>query len=114
MFAATFWTNSSSSHEVYVLGGNFSFVANGSSSRSSGVALYDPTSSSLSGLQGDQISGSVHTVFVSSNTLFVGGNFTVGSSSGLAVYDLSGQKWQTGGQSLTGIVYLVFILMTFI
>ncbi|KAF9519271.1 hypothetical protein BS47DRAFT_1312769 [Hydnum rufescens UP504] len=102
VFAGAFWKDASNSHELFVLGGNFSFFANDSSSRSDAVALYDPTSFALSGLQGDQINGVVLSLLVSNNHLFVGGNFTLRNESGFVIYDLVGQNWQTIPQTLNG------------
>lgn len=96
VLTGVFWTNTSSSKEVAIIGGNFSFPSNGSSP-SQGVAIYDQSAGTLSPLNGTQINGTVQALFVQNNLLFVGGEFTIEgtSANGLAVYDLSAQQWQT-------------------
>ncbi|KAI0035858.1 cortical protein marker for cell polarity-domain-containing protein [Vararia minispora EC-137] len=98
VFAATFWTNTTSGDEVIVLGGNFTFA----SGRAAGVALYDPSSATLRALAGEQPNGTVHALLVSGEQLFVGGEFTLAgvSVNGFAVYDLGTQSWETGIQPL--------------
>ncbi|KIK41515.1 hypothetical protein CY34DRAFT_85274 [Suillus luteus UH-Slu-Lm8-n1] len=94
VLAGAFWTNVSTSHQVAIIGGNFSFSS--SSVTSSAVAIYDPVTSSISALAGAQIIGVVRTVYVDQKQqLFVGGEFnlTGTSASGLALYDLSAQQW---------------------
>ncbi|KAF8320722.1 hypothetical protein DL93DRAFT_2215739 [Clavulina sp. PMI_390] len=106
VLAMAFWTNQSTSHESVVLGGNFSFVptATGSSSSlSSGVALYDTTTETLAPLEGPQINGTVYSLLVQDHSLWVGGNFTVGSFEGLALYDLYSLSWQTSIGTLSGM-----------
>jgi hypothetical protein len=96
VLAGAFWTNISTSHQVAIIGGNFSFSS--SSTTSSAVAIYDPVASSISALTGAQINGVVRAVYVDQKQqLFVGGEFnlTGTSASGLALYDLSAQQWDT-------------------
>lgn len=96
VLTGAFWTNVSTSHQVAIIGGNFSFSS--SSATSSAVAIYDPVTSSISALTGAQINGVVRTVYVDQKQqLFVGGEFnlTGTSASGLALYDLSAQQWDT-------------------
>ena len=95
VLAGTFWTNSSTSEEVVIIGGNFSFTSG--TTQASGVALYNPTSGTLAPLQGAQINGTVHALLVANGMLFVGGEFTLPgtSANGLAVYDLTQQQWDT-------------------
>ncbi|KAG0703224.1 cortical protein marker for cell polarity-domain-containing protein [Suillus ampliporus] len=96
LLAGAFWTNVSTSHEVAVIGGNFSFSS--SSTTSSAVAIYDPVTSSISALAGAQINGVVRAIYVDQKQqLFVGGEFnlTGTTASGLALYDLSAQQWDT-------------------
>ncbi|KAG1771848.1 cortical protein marker for cell polarity-domain-containing protein [Suillus occidentalis] len=84
VLAGAFWTNVSTSHQVAIIGGNFSFSS--PSATSSAVAIYDP------------INGVVRTVYVDQKQqLFVGGEFnlTGTSASGLALYDLSAQQWDS-------------------
>ncbi|KAF9458443.1 cortical protein marker for cell polarity-domain-containing protein [Collybia nuda] len=91
VLAGTFWKNSSS-NEVAIIGGNFSFHSQGDFE---GVAIYDPESGGVQGLQGPQINGSVRTLLVDENLLYVGGQFTISGTSvnGVAIYDLSKHQW---------------------
>ncbi|KAG1735082.1 cortical protein marker for cell polarity-domain-containing protein [Suillus paluster] len=96
VLAGAFWTNVSTSHEVAIIGGNFSFSS--SSTTSSAVAIYDTVTSSISALAGTQINGIVRAVYVDQKQqLFVGGEFSLTgtTASGLALYDLSAQQWDT-------------------
>jgi hypothetical protein len=94
VLAGVFWTNGSSSKEVAIIGGNFSFPSSGSS-ESQGVAIYDQTSATLSPLRGSQLNGTVRALLVHNDLLFVGGEFTLEgtNANGLAIYDLSAQQW---------------------
>ena len=101
VLAGAFWSNSS--NELTILGGNFSFVAPGTSTTSSAIAIYDPSSTSIRGLVGSQVNGTVRTLLVDGNSLYVGGEFTIPGATvnGLALYDLSNQEWDLNGlQSL--------------
>ncbi|KAF8972970.1 cortical protein marker for cell polarity-domain-containing protein [Flammula alnicola] len=103
VLAGAFYTNSSSSKELTILGGNFSFTATGSSTLSEGVAIYDPQSSTVQALAGPQINGTVRALLVDGNSLYVGGEFTIvgASINGLALYDLAANAWDLNGlQSL--------------
>ncbi|KAJ7497160.1 cortical protein marker for cell polarity-domain-containing protein [Mycena latifolia] len=106
VLAGTFWTNSSSSVEVAVIGGNFSFFPSGASStESQGVALYDPDTATSTGLKGAQVNGTVRTLLVVGDLLYVGGQFTISgmNANGFAIYDLSAQQWDTSSiQALQG------------
>lgn len=92
VLAGAYWTNSSTSNQVVILGGNFSVP---SSPTGTGVALYDAGSKQLKSLKGNQVSGVVRSVLVTGNTLAVGGDFTVPgvSGQGLALYDLQHEQW---------------------
>lgn len=95
VLAGVFWSNSSSSHEVAIIGGNFSFPVS-SSATSQAVAIYDPVTSTATALAGDQIYGVVRALYVDTEAhLYVGGEFnlTSASANGFAIYDLVGQKW---------------------
>jgi hypothetical protein len=98
VLAGTFWTNTSSV-EVAIIGGNFSFSSPGSSTVSEGVAVYDPASASLKGLSGPQINGSVRSLLVYKDQLYVGGEFSIQgtNTNGLAIYDLANQRWDING-----------------
>ncbi|KAF9529313.1 cortical protein marker for cell polarity-domain-containing protein [Crepidotus variabilis] len=103
VLAGAFWTNSSTSKEVVIFGGNFSFTAAGSSTPSQGIAIYNPQTQTASGLPGPQVQGTVRTLLVDSNSLYVGGEFTISGASinGLALYDLAKGAWDlTGLQTL--------------
>ncbi|KAJ7594821.1 cortical protein marker for cell polarity-domain-containing protein [Mycena floridula] len=102
VLAGAFWTNSSSKVEVAIIGGNFSFLATGASTESRAVGIYDQSSNTVVGLQGAQINGTVRTLFVDSDRLYIGGQFTLSGAdvNGFAVYDLSGQQWVSGVPAL--------------
>ncbi|RDB25199.1 Polarized growth protein rax2 [Hypsizygus marmoreus] len=97
VLAGTFWTNTSSSVEVAIIGGNFSFHSLDSSTPSEAVALYDPASTTLRGLQGSQVNGTVRALLVDGSQLYVGGQFTIQGTNtdGLAIYDLLKQEWDS-------------------
>jgi hypothetical protein len=101
VLAGAFWSNAS--NELVILGGNFSFVTPGTSTASTAVAIYDPSSSSIRGLVGTQVNGTVRALLVDGNSLYVGGEFTIPGATvnGLALYDLLKQEWDLNGlQSL--------------
>jgi hypothetical protein len=94
VLAGAFWTNSTSSKEIAIFGGNFTHnTGNGVSV--SGVLLYDLESNSSFGLTGPQINGVVHTFLVDGNRLYVGGQFTIPdtTANGFAIYDLTTLRW---------------------
>lgn len=95
VLAGAFWANSSSSHEVAIIGGNFSFTPASGSPESQGVAVYDPESTTISALVGSQVNGTVRALLVVENQLFVGGQFTLQGTTvnGFAIYDLATQQW---------------------
>jgi hypothetical protein len=97
VLTGVFWTNSSSSKEVAIIGGNFSFPSSGLESQ--GVAIYDQASATISALRGSQLNGTVRALFVQDNLLFVGGEFTLQgtNANGLAIYDLYTQQWDVSG-----------------
>ena len=102
VLAGAYWTNSSSTHEVVVLGGNFTFTSS-TGVAGQNVAIYDPESGFLTALQGSQVSGAVRTLLVQGENLFVGGSFGVQGTQfeGFAVYNLAEQQWDaTGAQGL--------------
>jgi hypothetical protein len=104
VIAGAFWTNISTSHELVIIGGNFSFSLPGAS-ESNAIGLYDLQSAMLTPLQGTQINGTVRSLLVQGNTLYVGGEFTLPGSSmnGFAIYDLSMQEWNLSSiQALEG------------
>ncbi|KAL4078498.1 cortical protein marker for cell polarity-domain-containing protein [Scleroderma yunnanense] len=97
VLAGAFWSNMTSSHEVAIIGGNFTFTTS-SAIVSQGVAVYDPVSSTISALNGPQIYGVVRALLVDSvQHLYVGGEFnlSIANANGFAIYDLSGQQWLT-------------------
>ncbi|KAI0769308.1 cortical protein marker for cell polarity-domain-containing protein [Trametes elegans] len=101
VLAGAFWTNNTSAKELVVIGGNFSYSAGGVHAQN--VAIYDPDAKTVTALRGNQPNGTVRSVLVKGNTLFLGGEFTVGGidGSGFAVYDLAGERWDSAGlQSL--------------
>ena len=109
VLAGAYWTNTSSSTEVVILGGNFS-VPSTSQSSAQGVALYDTKSQSLTALRGSQVNGVVRSVAVSGDKLFVGGEFTLDNVRGFGMYDLAKQEWQIGDiQSLQGTLHPTYL-----
>lgn len=103
VLAGTFWTNSSS-HEVTIIGGNFSFASG--SNDALAVAIYDSQDETLTALQGAQIDGTVRALLVSGNKLYIGGQFMLSADgttqNGFAIYDLAKQAWDVSGvQSLS-------------
>ncbi|KAJ7713949.1 cortical protein marker for cell polarity-domain-containing protein [Mycena maculata] len=106
VLAGAFWTNSSSSVEITVIGGNFSFFPSGSeSTEAQSVALYDANTATSTALQGAQVNGTVRALLVVGDILYVGGEFTITgmNANGFAIYDLSTQQWDTSTiQALQG------------
>lgn len=98
VLVGAFWTNTSSSAELAIIGGNFSFHSPSSSSALQGVALYDPASAAIHGLNGSQVNGTVRSLLVDGNQLYIGGEFAIQGSNanGLAIYDLARQEWDFG------------------
>lgn len=92
VLTGVFWTNSSTSKESVILGGNFSFASN--SSESSGVLIQDLSSGSVSALSGNPINGTVRSLLIVNDILYIGGSFngSGNSASGLALYNLDSQK----------------------
>lgn len=100
VLAGAFWSNVSSSKEVAIIGGNFTFVS-ASGTVSQAVAIYDPSSSTINALPGSQVYGVVRALLVDSEQrLYVGGEFNLSSANGFAVYDLGTQEWLTSIQPL--------------
>ena len=96
VYAGAFWTNSSSKQQIVILGGNFSLpVFNGAS----GLAAYNVDTGALSPLPGSAVTGVIRALFISGDTLYVGGQFTIQGSnlSGFAIYDLVNGKWANDG-----------------
>jgi len=94
VLAGAYWTNTTNTKEVVVLGGNFSIPT---PDGDVALAIYDPDTKTIKGLEGEQVQGVVRALLVVGNKLFVGGEFTVKSvsGSGFAVYDLQSQAWVT-------------------
>ncbi|EIW82991.1 hypothetical protein CONPUDRAFT_81100 [Coniophora puteana RWD-64-598 SS2] len=92
VLAGAFWANSSSSKQVSIIGGNFTFA-----SSSHAVGIYDASVPSIQALQGNQINGIVRSLKVVENQLFVGGQFSLSgtNANGLALYNLQAQQWNT-------------------
>ncbi|THH30948.1 hypothetical protein EUX98_g3263 [Antrodiella citrinella] len=103
VLTGAFWTNSSSNREITVLGGNFSFTAS-SGATAQNLALYDSDANTVAALQGNSVNGSVQTLFVQGDELYVGGTFTVQGTqfAGFGLYQLAQQQWDaTGVQALS-------------
>ncbi|KAK0225768.1 cortical protein marker for cell polarity-domain-containing protein [Armillaria fumosa] len=116
VLAGAFWTNSTSSVGVAIIGGNFSFTDGGS--EASAVAIYDSDSGSLNSLKGSQINGTVRTLLVDGDTLFIGGQFSIPGTSvnGFAIYNLANQEWDLsslqGFQSSSSSAVTVYSITT--
>ncbi|KAI0302566.1 cortical protein marker for cell polarity-domain-containing protein [Russula brevipes] len=97
VLTGTFWTNTTSSEQVAIIGGNFTFT-NGST-ESAGVAIYNPSTGALTPLQGQAINGTVRALLVQSTFLFVGGEFTILGTdiANFAIYDLVRNSWVSSG-----------------
>ncbi|KZV61437.1 hypothetical protein PENSPDRAFT_658902 [Peniophora sp. CONT] len=99
VLAGAFYTNSSNSRQIIVLGGNFT------SGSAQNIGFYDQDAGSLNQLNGAQPNGVVRALFVHGDQLFVGGQFSLaldgGNADGFAVYDLSQGKWVQNIQTLT-------------
>jgi len=104
VLAGAFWTNTTNSREVLILGGNFSIP---SSDGDVALAIYDPDSKTIKGLEGEHVQGVVRALLVVGNKLFIGGEFTVKgvSGSGFAVYDLQSQVWISAIPGFQGAVF---------
>ncbi|KAJ3988307.1 cortical protein marker for cell polarity-domain-containing protein [Lentinula detonsa] len=102
VLTGAFWTNSTSNDEVAVIGGNFSFLPSGSSfgsAQAANLGIYDQARATISALQGNQINGTVRSLLVDGDTLYVGGQFTISglNVNGFAIYDLAKQQWDVSG-----------------
>ncbi|VDB95910.1 unnamed protein product [Peniophora sp. CBMAI 1063] len=99
VLAGAFYTNSSNSRQLIVLGGNFT------SGSAQNIGLYDQDAGSVTQLNGAQPNGVVRALLVHGDQLFVGGQFTLaldgGNADGFAVYDLAKGAWVLGLQTLT-------------
>ena len=97
VLAGTFWTNTSNSEQVAIIGGNFTFTSG--NTVSAGVAIYYPSTGSLTPLQGQAINGTVRALLVQGTSLFIGGEFTVPSTgiANFAIYDLVHNTWASSG-----------------
>lgn len=105
VLAGAYWTNTTNTKEVVVLGGNFSIPT---PDGDVALAIYDSDSKVIKGLKGEQVQGVVRALLVEGNKLFVGGEFTVKgvSGSGFAVYDLQLQTWVTTIPGFQGASFL--------
>lgn len=116
VLAGTFWTNTTNSEQVAIIGGNFTFT-NGNAV-SAGVAIYNPSTGALTPLQGQAINGTVRALLVQGTTLFIGGEFTVPGTdiASFAIYDLVRNTWESSGvpalQGTSGATVVVRSLST--
>lgn len=99
VLTGAFWTNSSNSRQVIVLGGNFT------SGSAQNIGLYDQDAGTVTALNGAQPNGVVRALLVHGDQLFVGGQFSLAltgsNADGFAVYDLVKGSWVPGLQTLT-------------
>jgi len=103
VLAGAFWTNTTSSEPVAILGGNFTFTDG--NTESAALAVYNPSTGTLTALQGQTINGTVRTLLVQDTKLYVGGEFTITGMdlAGFAIYDLVHNTWNSSGvQALRG------------
>jgi hypothetical protein len=110
VLAGAFWKNTTSNREISILGGNFTLTAGSSTAQS--LAFYDVETGEINPVVGTQINGTVYSLLVQGNQLFVGGQFTLQGSAqggnGFAIYDLDKQQWDgTSIQALQGSNILV-------
>ncbi|OCH93126.1 hypothetical protein OBBRIDRAFT_790595 [Obba rivulosa] len=98
VLAGAFWTNTSSSKELVVLGGNFSF-SSGSSSQFQDVAIYDDSTGNISPLQGNQLNGIIRSLLVQGDELYIGGQFSLQGANvnGFVIYDLAQGQYDVSG-----------------
>ena len=101
VLAAAFWQNTTESGKpsIAVVGGNFTSTLSGTNATN--IALYDPSTKTVSALQGSELDGVVRAVAVVGDRAYIGGEFTsnetrTGSDDeGLAVYDLKTRSWDS-------------------
>lgn len=89
VLSGVFWTNTSDSNDRVILGGNFTF--SDGAAESSAVIVYDLVSGNVEGLTNNPINGTVRSLALAGDILFIGGDITANGSNGLAIYDLSQQ-----------------------
>lgn len=96
-----FWTNTTSSRQVLIMGGNFSLPT----SSGVGLAVYDPNDETVNALPGNQLIGVPRALLVVGSKLYVGGEFTVSGvpEESFAVYDLISENWVTSVPGLKGM-----------
>ncbi len=111
VLAGAFWTNGTLSKEVVIIGGNFSYTAGGASAEN--LAVYNSDSKTVTALKGNQPNGTVRTLLVKNNFLYVGGAFSIQGveTNDFAIYDLANQRWDLVGvdplQATSGASVLV-------
>ena len=111
VLAGAFWTNTSSSQEVVIIGGNFSYTAVGASAQN--LAVYNINKNTVTAFKGNQPNGTVRSLLVKNNLLYVGGAFAIQGveTNGFAIYDLVNQQWDLSGvdalQAASGASVLV-------
>lgn len=111
VLAGVFWTNTSNTEQVAIIGGNFTLTIG--STESSGIAVYNPSTGALVPLEGPAINGTVRALLVQGTLLFVGGEFTIPGTgvANFAIYDLVQNSWELSGvpalQGTTGATVAV-------
>ena len=98
VIAGAFWANSSAQNqEVIIIGGNFSYTSGGATYTN--LAIYDNSSDTLTPLRGNQVNGTVRTLLVQGDKLFIGGELTLQgtNANGFAIYDLAQGTWAMSG-----------------
>jgi len=97
VLAGVFWTNTTNTEQVAIIGGNFTFTNGGT--EFAGVAVYNPSTGALTPLEGQVVNGTVRALLVQDTFLFVGGEFTIPGTDfvGFAIYDLVQNTWVSSG-----------------
>lgn len=103
VFAGAYWTNTTSSRQIIILGGNFTFTTS-SGSTSQNIAFYDAETSTIEALDGNQLNGTVRSLLVVDDDLYIGGTFTIQGTqfNGFAIYNLARGEWDTVGSQAVG------------
>lgn len=104
ILAGAFWKNGSTN--VMLVGGSFA-----SSTGVTNLGAYDSKAQTLSALPGESVAGTVTTLDVIGDVLWVGGNFTTGSGrQGFTTYDLQHTTPDDSQPPLSGALWLCYAL----
>lgn len=96
VLAGAFWKNGST--ELMLVGGSFV-----SSERVRNVGAYDPNARTLTGLAGQDVTGTVTNLLVVDDTVWIGGNFSTASGrQGFTTYNLKASQIDDSQPPLSG------------